>query len=106
MKVLVRIPNWLGDAVMITPTLQILKNNKAEITLVGQDYLKELFNDYKYVVDDTKSAKFRILAVYKLAKSLQGFELAISAQNTLLSALFLFWTNALKRVGFRKNIRR
>lgn len=107
MKILLRIPNWLGDAIMATPAIEMLKQKypNAKITLLGPEYLQSLFSSYDYVCDNTKKDKFRFKAVLKLAKKIGKFDLAITMQNTFLSAALLYFTNSTKRVGFARGIR-
>ncbi len=95
MKILIILPNWLGDAVMTTPALELLvKHYKdVEFTFVGSyvsiEALKHHPNCVKAVVDETKKAKSRLVATYKLAKSLGEFDMAITFRNQLHSTLLL-----------------
>ncbi|HOI84192.1 MAG TPA: lipopolysaccharide heptosyltransferase II, partial [Campylobacterales bacterium] len=100
MKILVRLPNWLGDAVMATPVLESLKASypDALFTLVGTPVALSLFEGdervERLVVDESKKAASRLIWLYKTAKELGGFDMAITLQNSLLSALFLFFTGS------------
>ncbi len=107
MRILLRIPNWLGDAIMATPSIEMLKQKypDAHITLLGPEYLRLIFSEYDYISDNTKKDKFRLKAVLALAKKIGKFDLAITMQNTFLSAALLYFTNSTKRVGFSRGIR-
>lgn len=45
MKIAVRVPNWIGDAVLSLPALASLKANypRSEILVIAQDWVKDLF---------------------------------------------------------------
>ncbi|WP_104685290.1 lipopolysaccharide heptosyltransferase II [Helicobacter bizzozeronii] len=110
MKILVRLPNWLGDGVMATPFLQTLQAHfpNAQLILVAPASvcaLLEREGGYSLVVDHTKSAKNRLLATYKLAKSLAPCDLAFALTNNFYSALLLYWSGAPIRIGYAKNLR-
>ena len=110
MNILVRIPNWLGDAVMATYALEILFEcfPKAHFYLVGSRVSVALFTHYPRVsilIDSSKKAKSRIFSLYKLAKEIPPCTLAFTFQNSLLSALLLYFNGARFRVGFAKEMR-
>ena len=100
MKILVVLPNWLGDAVMATPAIELLvqRYKDAEITFVGSyvsiEALKYHPNMKKAIIDNTKKAKSRLLATYKLAKELGSFDIAITFRNQIHSSLLLYFTNS------------
>ena len=99
MKILIVLPNWLGDAVMATPAIELLSKYypSARFTFVGSyvsiEALKHHPKCERAVVDETKKASSRLLATYKLAKELGEFHLAITFRNQLHSSLLLRFTN-------------
>ncbi|MEO1953682.1 MAG: ADP-heptose--LPS heptosyltransferase, partial [Campylobacterales bacterium] len=99
MKILIILPNWLGDAVMTTPAIELLALHypNAKFTFVGSFVSIEALKHHplceKAVVDKTKKAKNRLIATYKLAKELGEFSLAITFRNQLHSSLLLRFTN-------------
>ncbi|PAF42485.1 lipopolysaccharide heptosyltransferase II [Helicobacter sp. 11S02596-1] len=111
MKILLRLPNWLGDAVMATPALELLKNHypKASLSIVGTQAVCGLFERDPCVqavfVDETKKSKSRLLATYQLAKQIGKHDIAITFTNNIFSALLLFWTKTPLRIGYAKNLR-
>lgn len=111
MKILVRLPNWLGDAVMATPVLESLKASHPDalFTLVGTPVALSLFEEDervgRLVVDESKKAASRIFWLYKAAKQLGSFDMAITLQNSFLSALFLFFTGSKVRIGYAREFR-
>lgn len=108
MKVLIEVPTWLGDAIMCTPAIENLINHykNIEITIFGSFVSTQLFINHpnvKYIiVDETKKQKNRYVAIYKTARELKGFDLAISFRSSLTSKMLLFLCGAKKRYNFSK----
>ncbi len=107
MKILVILPNWLGDAVMATPAIESLLNcgKNVRFTFVGSYVSIEALKyhphcDYAYV-DETKKKGNRFINTYRFAKKLQGHDLAISFRNQLHASLLLKWSNTPKSIARR-----
>ncbi len=100
MKILIILPNWLGDAVMATPAIELLALHypQARFTFVGSyvsiEALKYHPRCEKAVVDETKKAPNRIKATYELAKELGTFHMAISFRNQIHASLLLKLTGS------------
>jgi len=98
MKILIILPNWLGDAIMATPAIELLTTYypHAKFTFVGSFVSIEAIKYHpkcqKAIVDETKKASNRFIATYKLAKELGEFNLAITFRNQLHSSLLLRFT--------------
>ncbi|PAF41329.1 lipopolysaccharide heptosyltransferase II [Helicobacter sp. 11S03491-1] len=111
MKILLRLPNWIGDAVMATPTLELLKQKfpQASFTIIGTPAVCELFSRDKCItsafIDQTKKNKNRILATYQFAKMIGKHDIGITFTNNIFSALLLFWSQTPIRIGYSKNLR-
>jgi len=111
MKVLVRMPNWLGDAVMATPALHNLLNHfgGAEFVLVGPPVVADLFRaDPRFravVTDPTKSQRFRTARLWQLGRRLRAqygpFDLGWSFANGFSSRVLLRASSAARRVSKR-----
>lgn len=99
MRILIILPNWLGDAIMATPAIELLASHypHAKFTFVGSfvsiEALKYHHMCERAVVDETKKASNRFLATYKLAKELGEFHLAVTFRNQLHSSLLLKFTS-------------
>lgn len=99
MKILIILPNWLGDAIMTTPAIELLAKNypAARFTFVGSFVSIEALKHHplceKAVIDETKKASNRFIATYKLAKQLGKFHLAVTFRNQLHSSLLLKFTD-------------
>jgi len=100
MKILIILPNWLGDTVMATSAIELLAQYypDAKFTFVGSYVSIEAVKYHprceKAVVDETKKASSRLMATYKLAKELGKFDLAITFRNQIHSSLLLKFTNS------------
>lgn len=111
MRIFVRLPNWLGDAVMATPALESLKASypNARFTLMGSAVAVSLFEAddrvERLVVDESKKADNRLFCLYRKAKELGSFDIAVTLQNSLLSALFLYFGGSKVRIGYAREFR-
>ena len=99
MKILIILPNWLGDAIMATPAIELLAkyHPNARFTFVGSYVSIEALKHHplcnRAIVDETKKASNRFIATYKLAKELGEFHLGLTFRNQLHSSLLLRFTN-------------
>ncbi|NOQ31273.1 MAG: lipopolysaccharide heptosyltransferase II [Helicobacteraceae bacterium] len=100
MKILVVLPNWLGDAVMATPAIELLceKYKDVKLTFVGSFVAIEALKYHPkceaFFIDETKKESNRFLATYKLAKKLGSFDLGVTFRNQLHSSLLLFFSSS------------
>ncbi|MDD5052449.1 MAG: lipopolysaccharide heptosyltransferase II [Sulfuricurvum sp.] len=107
MKLLVILPNWLGDAVMATPAIEALCSiyPDAELTLVGSfvsiEALKYHPQCTRHYVDETKKGGNRFLNTYRFAKELGSHDMAITFRNQLHSSLLLYWSGTSITAGRR-----
>jgi len=98
MKILIILPNWLGDTIMATPAIELLAQHypNARFTFVGSYVSIEALKHHplceKAVIDETKKASSRLIATYKLARRLGEFSLAITFRNQIHSSLLLRFT--------------
>ncbi len=98
MKILIILPNWLGDAIMATPAIELLASHYPSVrfTFVGSYASIEALKHHplceRAVVDKTKKASNRFMATYKLAANLGEFNLGVTFRNQLHSSLLLRFT--------------
>ena len=112
LKILIRLPNWLGDAVMSTPSLELLKAHfkEARFCLVAPKAVLEVFRGDKriesFIIDESKKAKHRFYATYALSKQIKAEfgvpDIALTLTNHFFSAFLLWLTNARLRVGYAR----
>ncbi len=104
MKILIELPTWLGDAVMVTPALEALLEAypDAKLTLVGSVLSTEALKDHPRVTASEALEK-GWWVVRRKAKALGSFDLALSFRSSLRSAWFLLWVDAPKKCQFPKH---
>jgi heptosyltransferase II len=98
MRILIILPNWLGDAIMATPAIELLAQEypNARFTFLGSYVSIEALKHHplceRAIVDETKKASNRFIATYKLAQELGQFSMAVSFRNQIHSSLLLRFT--------------
>lgn len=120
--ILIKLPNWLGDAMMLTPTIDFLVRifPNVKIILVGNNLSSSVFSIQdsiiKIFIDNTKKAKGiinRIRSTMKLANDINSYlyiqnitlDCAITTQNNFFSAFLIAKITAKKHIGYGdKNI--
>ncbi|RDU62633.1 lipopolysaccharide heptosyltransferase II [Helicobacter sp. MIT 14-3879] len=111
LKILLRLPNWLGDSVMCSIAFEELKKHfpNAVFSIVGTNASCGIYErDYRIkniFIDSTKKSKNRFFATNKLAKEIGKHDIAISFSNTFFSALLMYLTKTGIRIGYAKNLR-
>ncbi len=111
MKIVVRVPNWIGDAVLSLPAIESLKKGfpDAEIWIAAKEWVKDLFS-----VNDG-AAKIIPLPPLKDARAFIGFsrelrerafDLGILLTNSFSSALLFYLARIPQRWGYGRDGRR
>lgn len=103
-RLVVRAPNWIGDAVMCEPALRGLRAlfPQAELTLLAKSAIAELFIGYpglnRVLVYDDKGSHAGLSGKWALAGMLrrQQFDLVVLFQNAF-EAAFLTWLAGIPR---------
>lgn len=110
-RILLRMPNWLGDSVMASVAFENLKKHFpcATFSLVGTKASCEIYGRDERVenifIDDTKKQKNRIKATFMLGREIGKHDIAVSFNNHFFAALLLFATKTPLRIGYGKNFR-
>ena len=107
-RVLIRMPNWLGDVVMATPLLRTFRENlpRAHLAILiqpsGAKLLEGLPGVDEVIRYDRRGEHAGLGGMLKLAKELRGkqFDLAVCCPNSMSSALSLFFARIPRRVGW------
>src|SRR5689334_3773290 len=114
-KVMVRVPNWLGDAVMALPALGQLRRifGAARITLVARPSVAELFDgeglsDDLIVVSNSQGPVEKTRRLFDEARRLRRarFDMAVLLTNSFASALTARAGGAKQVVGYARDARR
>lgn len=113
-RIVVRGPNWIGDAVMSEPALSALRRlfPQAELTLLVKPAVAELFTGHPDVshimVYDDRGQHAGLTGKWRLANALRRgrFDLAILFQNAFEAALLAFLAGIPRRYGYATDGRR
>ena len=108
-NIVVRLPNWLGDMVMVAPALQLLMTEfpDSKFTLIVKKGLEGILccfkGTYSVVLFD-KSNYTGLIGAYKFGKKFQlgPEDYFICFPNSLSSALMSYASNAGLRLGYVK----
>ncbi len=109
MNIFIELPTWLGDAIMTTSAIEefVKKYPKAKLTFFGSyvsiEALKAHPNCIKSIIDKSKKSKTRLFWLYKMAKKLGQFDIAISFRSSFVSTLFLNFIKAKEKLQYNKN---
>ena len=112
LKILIEVPTWLGDCVMATPAIEnIVKlHPDVDITVFGSAISTRVFeyhpNVRRIVIDGSRKQKFRVFYLYKQAKQLGKFDLAISFRRTLTSKMFIWFCKAMLKGNYKRYTKR
>lgn len=112
MKILVRLPNWLGDLVMSVGFVQQLRHiyPHARIDVIIKKGIHQLCEyipgiDGILVFDKTEFPGLKGAGKYGARLRSETYDLAFSLPESFSSAYMLWQTRAKVRVGFRKELR-
>jgi len=108
-RVVVRAPNWVGDAVMSVPALRGLRQilPDARITLVAPPGTADIFIDADFVDDISIYERAGIASVWEQVRQWrrQQFDLAVLLQNAFEAALIASLARVPMRVGYNSERR-
>ena len=110
-KILIRGPNWVGDAVLAIPALKAVRERfpRAEITLLVRPWVAGLFSSAPYV-DRVWSVKrpTTLKNWVRITRDIRGrrFDLALLLPNSFESALMMFMGRVRQRIGYATDGRR
>jgi heptosyltransferase-2 len=111
-SILVVLPNWVGDVVLATPTLQALRQGfpDARITFLMKPYVRDLiagsdWTDEVALWPGGKNRRDRQRSFLGLAADLRSrrFDLAVLLSNSFRSALLTTLVGAKRRVGYDRD---
>jgi lipopolysaccharide heptosyltransferase II len=112
MKILVRLPNWLGDVVMSTAFLEVLFQHypTAVVHLILKKELMDLGRliPHPVALHPFSKQEFKgLTGAYQFGKSLRAekFDLFFCLPDSLSSAVMGWATHAKKRIGYNKELR-
>jgi heptosyltransferase-2 len=104
-KILLRGPNWVGDAVLAIPAMKAIRNTypRAEITLLVRPWVAGVFSSAPFVDHVWSEPRpAGVLDWMRLSRSIRakGFDLALLFPNSFESAAMTFFGRVPQRVGY------
>ncbi|MBI5232985.1 MAG: lipopolysaccharide heptosyltransferase II [Deltaproteobacteria bacterium] len=112
-KVLVRAPNWIGDAVLAIPALAAFKTAfpQVSITILARTNTLPVFERCAAVSSviayDKNGSQRGVMGMVRLASMLRagGFDLALLFQNAFEAALLAWLARIPQRIGYARDSR-
>lgn len=111
MKVVVRVPNWIGDSVLALPAIECLRQNlpEAQLWVAAKDWVKDLFQPLDFIkgtlplsdADDFKGLKISAGAIRSY-----DFDAGLLLTNSFGSALLFYLAKIPERWGYSRDGRR
>ena len=106
-RILVRLPNWVGDVVMTTPALRALRSRwpRAHVVVEGRPFLRRLLEGLDSVDEFLPDASRGVGPTLERARELRrrGLDLAILLPDSPRSALGPFLARIPRRVGYSRD---
>jgi len=107
-RIVLRAPNWIGDAVLSLPAISALRAHfpEAELTVVAHRRLRAIFElapEIDNVVEfEPPERGWGLVSLHRFSHRLRdgGYDLGIVFPLSFSSALMLFWGGARERVGY------
>jgi len=108
MKIIVRAPNWIGDAIMSLPVISDLHQNfpKAEIWIAATGWVKDLYLGYDYIKDIVsvpakQGARDLKLTAERIKE--QNFDIGLLLTNSYVSARLFHMARIPERWGYNRD---
>jgi len=103
MKILIELPTWLGDSVMVTPAIENLANfhNDSEITLIGSAIAISTLKNHPKITK-TYALKKNYFSLYKTTKCFGKFDLFFSFRGSFRSKFIKFLISSKSKYQFDK----
>ena len=101
MKILIELPTWLGDAIMVSPAIENLANffNDPKITLLGSLVAVEALKNHPKVIKTFVFDK-KIVSFYNSIKSFEEFDVFLSFRSSFRSKIFKFFISSKSKYQF------
>lgn len=107
-KILIRTPNWVGDAVMSTPFIKAVRKNfpHADISLLSKPWVSSVYENNPHIDQiityDASGRHKGFLGKARLARDIgkEGFDLSLLLQNAFEAALIAWMAAIPRRLGY------
>jgi heptosyltransferase-2 len=106
-KILIEVPTWLGDCVMITPTIEGLVQAYPHLRIIifGSYIATEVFANHpnveRLLIDESRTAKNRYIWLYRTAKTLK-VDVVFSFRRRFSSKFFAYFVTCQQRFYYQR----
>src|SRR5215470_3067285 len=110
-KILIRGPNWVGDAVLAIPAIKAVREHfsRAEITLLVRPWVAGLFTSAPFVdrvwTEEKPSSPAEWIRITRDIRA-RKFDVALLLPNSFEAALMIFLGGVPCRIGYATDARR
>ena len=112
-RIMVRANNWIGDVVMISPSLKALRESypQARIEIVARPHVAGCFQNHPWVDDviihEPRTRHKGLLGFWRLTSELRQrrYDLAVLFQKAFGAALMASLAGVPRRVGYDTDLR-
>jgi len=108
MKIIVRVPNWIGDSILAVPATYSLSKNfpQAQIWMAAKEWVKDLFISHDFIkgvipipdLNDLKTLRDSVQEIKKF-----HFDIGILLTNSFSSALLFYLAKIPERWGYTRD---
>jgi len=105
MKIIIRSPNWIGDAVLCLSSIEYIKEEipQAHIAILAKNWVKDVFLNHPAIDKIISLDKPKTALIKEIKK--QNFNTGILFTNSFSSAFLFFLAGIKKRVGYKTDLR-
>jgi heptosyltransferase-2 len=108
MKIVIRAPNWIGDAVLAYPLLESLNKNlpHAQIWIAAKPWVKDLFTYFRFVDGIISlSAQNDIMSLRDSAREIRShnFDAGLVLPNSFSAAFLFYLARIPQRWGYQRD---
>jgi heptosyltransferase-2 len=103
MKILIELPTWIGDTIMVTPSIENLIKHfeNPDISIIGSELSIELFRFHPSVKERFILEK-KYSKIYKISKKLDYFDVFISFRSSFRSKILKFFLSCNLKYQYKK----
>lgn len=111
MKIVVRVPNWIGDCIQAVPAIASLPLNypQAEVWIAARDWVKDVFSAFPYIqgiISLTGNSRWKTLRQEASELRSLNFDAGLLLTNSFGSALLFQMAKIPQRWGYGSDARR
>jgi len=109
MKIVIRVPNWIGDSILAIPAIESISRNfsDAQVWVITKGWVKDLFNSYAFIkgVIPLSETNNDLKNLNKSAQKLKklNFDAGVLLTNSFVSAFLFYLAKIPQRWGYSRD---